>query len=86
MGGDADHGLWGQVLAFEGRHRDRATAVIAERIEYLRRVREMAKSDFLSGVADCLTQSFAIKWARSARCRGPADLGTTIVPELRRGA
>lgn len=66
MGARADNDLWGQALAFECQYGDRATEVIASKIEKLRQAGEMTEADFLSQVADCLNDLHAIRYPGSA--------------------
>ncbi|WP_443027969.1 MULTISPECIES: DUF6961 family protein [unclassified Sphingopyxis] len=62
MGSNADHDLWGQVLALETRYRDRGPAVITDRIQALRASGEHREAEFWSQVAECLNDLHAIRY------------------------
>jgi hypothetical protein len=62
MGSNADHDLWGQVLAVETQYGDRASAVIADRIQALRTRGENREAEFWSQVAECLNDLHSIRF------------------------
>jgi len=62
MGSNADHDLWGQVLALESQYGDRGPAVISERIQVLRISGEHREAEFWSQVAECLKELHAIRY------------------------
>ncbi|WP_428680838.1 DUF6961 family protein [Sphingopyxis sp.] len=62
MGSNADHDLWGQVLALETQYGDRALAVITDRIQALRISGEPREAEFWSQVAECLNDLHSIRY------------------------
>lgn len=62
MGSNANHDLWGQVVALETQYGDRGPAVITDRIQVLRISGEHREAEFWSQVAECLNDLDAIRY------------------------
>ncbi|WP_420496843.1 DUF6961 family protein [Sphingopyxis macrogoltabida] len=77
MGSNADHDLWGQVLALETRYGDRASAIIADRIQALRARGEDREDEFWSQVADCLNDLHSIRYFGGRRAADPSSPAST---------
>lgn len=86
MGSNADHDLWGQVLALETQYGDRAPAVIADRIKALRTRGENREAEFWSQVVECLNDLHSIRYfggrnpanSPAPASSGPATTGNAL--------
>lgn len=72
MGSNADHDLWGQVLALETRYGDRAPAIISDRIQVLRARGEKREAEFWSQVAECLNDLHSIRYFGGPQAANPS--------------